>query len=964
MLKKIILFVIFLFIPLVSNADFNTWTEVTTSNLKFSKIPQIWQVTPIYKVYEDYYINPFAASIIKTITDTNTTTDYRFSPPKITTTTTNIHFTINWISSNNTALLPNIATTNYIYQWWTTEFNDLKWNIVKTKIVYLEPSYTLNSYWNKKPKQKVLVRKYYKVTFSYDTTLPTCWNVKLYNDNLLQSPYNTANLQWNVWINKPIYYTLQCSDIETGCKQVNSSLTIKKANGNIYSVPRKIWYLSSPVANFMNNVDLNNSTCIWNLPPGISYFLADYKTPSIDFAFWQYGSIPNLENSWINNYFDSIHVGNRKYFKDINWKKYNWVQIFWKNFYSLNNKLSNLAGNRKITFSIIDKYLGKSASWVSGIKKYLINIKDKNNNIVYTGSKIYPVYNQTWLKKISDKKLVTIDIPWILKTWNYTIFVTAKDFAWNKTKITAYFDIYPNNNLKPTISLSPSTTHWTKYANNFDKYIYTLNLKDKFDNPIYNKNIININQDCNGITWCKTIKVDMVNSSLWDALIENWYLLNKTDISWNINFWLKSYTPWDFTPRFKIKLKKWDNKYVDIGSQNFYTPIIPDNKFKQPIIWDLKVSNDSWATWTAKPELWTTQKYRINLQNKWSLWVYNLSIISNWKLDIIHGFKDKTPWHKLQNLLISLSNTFSNFTNYIQFYFTTRINATSNVLIAPVVSSTGLVISYTLGTKPVKYYLKDFSITWNNLANLWVKVIWTLQWSWKAVITWQKSNFSDISKSTTRGWLKKKIYTLIRWMNSGDIINWIKYVKWSDVTLSWSQAYSTLVVEDWNVIIKGDITKTLWIFSLNNNLWNKWLWNVYVTPNVTKIDAIIYADEWFISSDINWNPYIKDNNARTAALQNQLILTWSLFTRNTIGWAVLWQLWEYILPWWSRTKDFNEAMKYDLNYVRRWNKWCLDQKDNKIWILTPGWDWICDIYSDYFIIKYNPAVQTNPPIGF
>ena len=140
------------------------------------------------------------------------------------------------------------------------------------------------------------------------------------------------------------------------------------------------------------------------------------------------------------------------------------------------------------------------------------------------------------------------------------------------------------------------------------------------------------------------------------------------------------------------------------------------------------------------------------------------------------------------------------------------------------------------------------------------------------------------------------------------------------------------------------------------------MWNVYITPNVTKIDAIIYADGWFISSDINWNPYTKDNNARTSALQKQLILTWSLFTRNTIGWAVLWTGGKYILPWWSKTTNFNEAMKYDLNYVRRWNKWCLDQKNNTTWALTP--DWKCDIYSDYFILKYNPAVQTNPPIGF
>jgi len=57
-----------------------------------------------------------------------------------------------------------------------------------------------------------------------------------------------------------------------------------------------------------------------------------------------------------------------------------------------------------------------------------------------------------------------------------------------------YITIYPSD-LHNTYSNATSLTQNDKYANNFDNYTYTLELKDIFGNPIYNKQVNLIDQD-------------------------------------------------------------------------------------------------------------------------------------------------------------------------------------------------------------------------------------------------------------------------------------------------------------------------------------------------------------------------------------------------------------------------------------------------------------------------------------
>jgi hypothetical protein len=137
----------------------------------------------------------------------------------------------------------------------------------------------------------------------------------------------------------------------------------------------------------------------------------------------------------------------------------------------------------------------------------------------------------------------------------------------------------------------------------------------------------------------------------------------------------------------------------------------------------------------------------------------------------------------------------------------------------------------------------------------------------------------------------------------------------------------TIIVEEWNFYIDINMNKTknLWIVVLKPNYnieeWYKtdWWWgNLYIETNVTYINAIIYA-EWGLISTHLYNVLDTNNADRTALLNKQLVMYWSMFTRNTIGWTLLWWGYtDYVLPWQQLTSNLDHATIYDLNMVRRW----------------------------------------------
>jgi hypothetical protein len=49
-------------------------------------------------------------------------------------------------------------------------------------------------------------------------------------------------------------------------------------------------------------------------------------------------------------------------------------------------------------------------------------------------------------------------------------------------------------------------------------------------------------------------------------------------------------------------------------------------------------------------------------------------------------------------------------------------------------------------------------------------------------------------------------------------------------------------------------------------------------------------------------------------------------------------------------------MIYDLNYIRRWNDWCIDINSNLNCEDSTLWE-----IKEWFIIKYDTRIQSDPP---
>jgi hypothetical protein len=381
---------------------------------------------------------------------------------------------------------------------------------------------------------------------------------------------------------------------------------------------------------------------------------------------------------------------------------------------------------------------------------------------------------------------------------------------------------------------------------------------------------------------------------------------------------------------------------------------IPENlspEFKSPFSVSLKVIDNITGDLNGQPIMWQKQEYVLTLINN------GLKLdITNWNLDINrNSVKPISNWHiwltQAEWFKIVSNESFISTNGYLnpqEFKFQAQVDVWTpdleEILKWIEVSTKDLLISYTINWQFVSYPLDDVSIKWcEDISTLWVKVVWTVQWSWINQSAGLESNFSDLSKSEARAKIRQNAYTLVKNMKSWDVLNGVKYVEWN-IRISWDLDYETLIIKDWNVIIDWDLNTSnnkLWIIVLRDGYnvltdWNKF-WNVYVSNTVEEINAIIYADWALRSADKNWNSYW-DNQ-----LWDRLTIFGSLFTRNTIWWVIWWWA-SMTLPWWQKTNNYELASVYDLNYIRK----------------TP----ICSADDYSLLIKYNPSITTNPPKWF
>jgi len=129
--------------------------------------------------------------------------------------------------------------------------------------------------------------------------------------------------------------------------------------------------------------------------------------------------------------------------------------------------------------------------------------------------------------------------------------------------------------------------------------------------------------------------------------------------------------------------------------------------------------------------------------------------------------------------------------------------------------------------------------------------------------------------------------------------------------------------------------------------------NIYIDPNVSKFVGSYFADGSLISGHPG---YVYGSGLLEENLLNQLLLEGALFTRNTIGGAVLRDNDTFFTPW-GDALSTEEAKRYDLHFIRRY---------------TPGGGTCtpgatageCDTNSNAFVIRPDRKATEFTPPGF
>lgn len=581
---------------------------------------------------------------------------------------------------------------------------------------------------------------------------------------------------------------------------------------------------------------------------------------------------------------------------------------------------------------------------ISPTKKEKVNIQDSWNHSISFAS-----------EKFTTKWKYTLEFQWEWKWDNPSTFSPLKNIK---------LVIIANNNYTPEWTTEIS---WDVFANNSDKIHICQNITDSYGNKFWkdygylSSDFINIKDG---------IFLNNIQKNWWESLVISNISFKNSQICFDI----KSKTPDEKKITIDLLIPKHSQKEDSTLLSSSNSLIInPRIAFKKPFVWLLKASKDEWKNWEASPEIGTNMDYKLELIRKTSINVN--PNLNNFKWSVQ---TQNTENHTVENVsspspIFNLLQIENGISLIIFPQFSLRINTSKQaktlVKNPSIILNPCPIISYEIWGKNTSYYLSakeddfdnnDFIQIWGIDDFKWVKIIGTSQASWKYTITGQKDNFSDLYKSKLRETIKKNAYELIKWMKSGQTINKVKYSEW-DTIISWENLdFETLIIKNGNVIINDNLNKNgkkLWIIVLKDNYNSKIDFNtsgnIYITPQVTYINALIYADGGFISTDNTGKVYTSDSSKRTADLQNQLILKWSLFTRNTIGGAIF-SWWDYTLPWWQKTDNFDNVMIYDLNYIRRGNKGCIDNNTNGK----------CDTFDNPFIIEYDSDIQKNPPVWF
>lgn len=686
---------------------------------------------------------------------------------------------------------------------------------------------------------------------------------------------------------------------------------------------------------------------ITKLPPSEPLKARNFNIPNINIVLKQGfnpGKINSIsvvnEKNWINGESNCIQEGEKYYCYATDTLK---LKI-WTTPASIDGAPIEMKDFQVSTFKKVWRF-GNTYCWYPSWDQR----NNPNCNVAFFGKTVdiinvrFPDSNRS-LKNADKDNCFYLGVAWYVDKNNIST-VTNPESDWLPKRVEIC--IVPNLNLTAKTILKNEPIKNSAVANLADNFRYNFTIKDSFDNEV-NKNISGkIFEELRDVEWF----------SKEDKLI-NWKIPNKlTD-----NFLeLYSFNPLLFKEKFFILVNIWNAKWKKDGRKIDYIFNWESTNSKEFTPW-VELSwisiDDGTKAWAWKPKLWDFQKYKFNLID----YFVNGTSIKNGNLELAQGNilikKDENTWiykiDKFEKKFVFAS--LDVLRSYLGFSLRFNIEkwqkaveALSKVILE--IPKNKLKISYDIKHNwfdwKARYDLSGAKLDGCEFTTLWVKVIWWTQSQWNAVATGQKSNISDLSRADLIWNISKNASNLTRWMKSWEILNGVKYIEWKTETISGNNLnFETIIVKNWNLFIENDLNtsgKKLWIIVLKDNynvLGNETTWNIYISNNVKTIKASIFASWAIRSADKNWIPYSDDK------LFNKLDILWTVFTKNTIWWAVV--EWEYKLPGGKTTNDFELAQKFDLNFIRKVPLINCEDKDN------------------YYSVKieYDAKIQSNPPKGF
>lgn len=719
----------------------------------------------------------------------------------------------------------------------------------------------------------------------FDISHPVCGAAQFFNTN--EQNASRVNYQGG-WINKPIYVQFECNDKYSGCKDSNRFSE---------RVPVSFGFSTVQVS-FGDKVENNKSV---QCSLGADFKPYKYDATAPEDAISVADAEPTTGDSSLPTDNDGTQKKPKTEGKNITKAVANKDTVYL------------FAGTKDMTIDITDlRPADVQSEGVSGLKSITFTSvsKDGANKQACALNQNNIAENSNPTENITKNFTVRCDYT---KAGEYTFDLTYEDQAGNKIEKKTTVKIVPNNDVTAVvtgkaISSEPqiSNNQQGVFANNSDKFDFTLHFEDSHGNRIYDKEYEFAHPE-------NIYKIEG-NKRSGSALSVEHNNNGHTDKNGTIGLLsIKSIAPGKLED-FNVKLPRWDERYIN--EQDSFRNI--DTKEGQEYVFlplykaTMDMVDDEGIIFGQ------TQSLKFTFDEK-----QTKDKPKNVKVDVLNGvMTDKADeWTMTHSGGLVDMPPKGGDRSVTQEFTAEQIGKVTKT---PKISATPRV-KYVIDNQEVEYHIgAEFSVPVDplTLEKGGVNKIFVggqEQSQGKQEFVSDTTKVGNNSWVTARNAVTREIAELTRNRQAdGKVINGVKYVS-GNQTLSGevNGSYKTLIVEDGDVTFDNNFNtakENIAIILVRKNDQSKS--NVYVKPNVAFISAFIFAEGSMESVNDGGEVFMKSDRARSQTLSKQIVFHGGIYARNTIGGAVKGTTGEYILPGGRKTLDMHDAVRYDLSFLR------------------------------------------------